>query len=183
MQITKTNFGTEVKEKLKKGISSINDIVSITMGPFGRNVLYENDYGTIQSTKDGVSCAKMIKTLEDPIENFGAQIIKQAAIKTVDQAGDGTTTSTVLANSIAIQALDIVGYGSVNANEVKRGIEDATKIIINELRRQSIPLKDESQILQVATLSSNGDSEIGNLVTTALEKVGRDGVVTVEDLS
>ena len=181
MNKTQTSFGIEVKEKLKKGINVVNNAVSATMGPFGRNVLYKNDYGTVQSTKDGVSVAKMIKELEDPIEDFGAQIIKQAAIKTVDQAGDGTTTSTVLAHSISTQALDITGFSGVNVTEVKRGIENAIKSVVANLQSQSTAIKDEDQIKQVATLSSNGDVEIGNLVTEALNKVGRDGVVTVEE--
>lgn len=179
--ITKTGFNKETKDKLKNGVKIINDAVSVTMGPFGRNVLYKNDYGVIQSTKDGVSVAKMIKELEDPIEDFGAQIIKQAAIKTVEQAGDGTTTSTVLANSIANQALSLTSNRKVNVTEVKRGIEDALKIILKDLKSKSKPIENDIQIKQIATLSSNGDVEIGNLVTEAITKVGRDGVVTVEE--
>lgn len=180
MNTTQTKFGREAKDKLKKGIQIINDAVASTMGPFGRNVLYKNDYGTIQSTKDGVSVAKMIKSVGDKAEDFGVQIIKQASIKTVEQAGDGTTTSTVLAHSIASQALDIT-YNDVNVTEVRKGIENTVNTIINLIKQESKPVLDEKQIKQIATLSANGDAEIGNLVTESLNKVGNDGVVTVEE--
>jgi chaperonin GroEL len=173
-------FDREAKEKLKAGIDKVNKAVSTTMGPFGRNVLIEKEYGQVQSTKDGVSVAKTI-TLEDPIENMAATVIKQAATKTVDAAGDGTTTSTVLAHSIAIQALEATAYASTNATQVKRGIEQAVKEVVDELKTMSTDITDEKQIKQIATLSANGDEEIGNLVATALDKVGRDGVVTVEE--
>ena len=174
------SFDREAKEKLKNGIDKVNKAVSVTMGPFGRNVLIEKEYGQVSSTKDGVSVAKTI-TLEDPIENMAATVIKQAAQKTVDAAGDGTTTSTVLAHSIATQALEATTYASTNATQVKRGIEQAVKDVVAELKKMSVDITDESQIKQIATLSANGDEEIGNLVATALEKVGRDGVVTVEE--
>jgi len=174
------SFDREAKEKLKNGIDKVNKAVSVTMGPFGRNVLIEKEYGQVSSTKDGVSVAKTI-TLEDPIENMAATVIKQAAQKTVDAAGDGTTTSTVLAHSIATQALEATTYASTNATQVKRGIEQAVKEVVAELKKMSVDITDESQIKQIATLSANGDEEIGNLVATALEKVGRDGVVTVEE--
>lgn len=181
MNKTQTSFGREAKDKLKNGIKIVNDAVSTTMGPFGRNVLYMDDYGSPKSTKDGVSVAKMINELEDPIENLGAQIIKQAAIKTVDQAGDGTTTSTVLAYSISTQALDAASYPGINVTELKRGIENTSQKVINELKKQSKQIENSNQLKQIATLSANGDEEIGNLVTEALDKVGRDGVVTVEE--
>ena len=174
------SFDREAKEKLKAGIDKVNKAVSVTMGPFGRNVLIEKEYGQVSSTKDGVTVAKTI-TLEDPIENMAATVIKQAAQKTVDAAGDGTTTSTVLAHSIATQALETTTYASINATQVKRGIEAAVKEVVAELKKMSVDITDEAQIKQIATLSANGDEEIGNLVATALEKVGRDGVVTVEE--
>ena len=174
------SFDREAKEKLQKGIDKVNKAVSITMGPFGRNVLIEKEYGEVSSTKDGVSVAKTI-TLEDPIENMAATVIKQAAQKTVDAAGDGTTTSTVLAHSIASQALQATAYASTNATQVKRGIEAAVKAVVDELKAMSTDITSEEQIKQVATLSANGDAEIGELVATALDKVGRDGVVTVEE--
>jgi len=174
------SFNREAKAKLKDGIDKVNNAVSVTMGPFGRNVLIEKEHGQVASTKDGVTVAKTI-TLEDPIENMGATVIKQAASKTVDQAGDGTTTSTVLAHSIATQALEVTSYPSVNVTQVKKGIEAAVKSIVEELKTMSVDITDEKQIKQIATLSANGDEEIGALVATALDKVGREGIVTVEE--
>ena len=174
------SFDREAKEKLQSGIDKVNKAVSVTMGPFGRNVLIEEEHGVVKSTKDGVSVSKSI-TLEDPIENMAVTVIKQAAQKTVDSAGDGTTTSTVLAHSIASQALDATAYASTNATQVKRDIEEAVKQVVEELKTLSKDISGEEQIKQVATLSANGDTEIGELVATALEKVGRDGVVTVEE--
>jgi chaperonin GroEL len=173
-------FDREAKEKLQAGIDKVNKAVSITMGPFGRNVLIEKEHGQVVSTKDGVTVAKTI-TLEDPIENMAATVIKQAAQKTVDAAGDGTTTSTVLAHAIASQALEATSYASINATQVKRGIEEAVKQVVAELKTLSTDITDEKQIKQIATLSANGDEEIGELVATAIDKVGRDGVVTVEE--
>lgn len=174
------SFDREAKEKLQKGVDKVYKAVATTMGPFGRNVLIEKEHGQVASTKDGVTVAKSI-TLEDPIENMAATVIKQAASKTVDAAGDGTTTSTVLAHAIASGALNSTAHSSVNATQVKRGIEEAVKSVVKELKKMSIDITDEKQIKQIATLSANGDEEIGNLVTTALDKVGRDGVVTVEE--
>ena len=124
-------FDREAKEKLQAGIDKVNKAVSVTMGPFGRNVLIEKEHGQVGSTKDGVSVAKTI-VLEDPIENMAATVIKQAAQKTVDAAGDGTTTSTVLAHAIASQALQATAYASTNATQVKKGIEEAVKAVVAE---------------------------------------------------
>jgi chaperonin GroEL len=174
------SFDREAKQKLQAGIEKVNKAVATTMGPFGRNVLIEKEHGEVSSTKDGVTVAKTI-TLEDPIENMAATVIKQAAQKTVDAAGDGTTTSTVLAYSIASQALNATSHASTNATQIKRGIEAAVKEVVAELKAMSKDITGEEQIKQVATLSANGDTEIGELVATALDKVGRDGVVTVEE--
>ena len=174
------SFDREAKEKLQAGIDKVNKAVSVTMGPFGRNVLIEKEHGQVQSTKDGVTVAKTI-TLEDPIENMSATVIKQAAQKTVDAAGDGTTTSTVLAHAIASQALESTSHTSTNATQVKRGIESAVKEVVAKLKEISTDITDEKQIKQIATLSANGDEEIGELVSTAIDKVGRDGIVTVEE--
>jgi chaperonin GroEL len=174
------SFDREAKEKLQKGIDKVNKAVSVTMGPFGRNVLIEKEHNEVVSTKDGVTVAKTI-TLEDPIENMAATVIKQAAQKTVDAAGDGTTTSTVLAHSIASQALQATSHASANATQIKRGIESAVKEVVAALKVMSVDITGEEQIKQVATLSANGDTEIGELVATAIDKVGRDGVVTVEE--
>jgi chaperonin GroEL len=174
------SFNREAKEKLQAGIDKVNNAVAVTMGPFGRNVLIEKEHGQVASTKDGVTVAKTI-TLEDPIENMAATVIKQAASKTVDQAGDGTTTSTVLARAIASKAIEATSYSSTNATQVKRGIEEAVKTVVAELKKMSVDITDEKQIKQIATLSANGDEEIGELVATAIDKVGRDGIVTVEE--
>jgi len=174
------SFDREAKEKLQAGIDKVNKAVSVTMGPFGRNVLIEKEHGQVISTKDGVTVAKTI-VLEDPIENMAATVIKQASSKTVDAAGDGTTTSTVLAHSIASQALQAASYPSVNVTQVKRGIEEAVKVVVEKLKTISVDITNEEQIKQIATLSANGDKEIGELVATAIDKVGRDGVVTVEE--
>ena len=174
------SFDREAKQRLQAGIDKVNKAVSVTMGPFGRNVLIEKEHGQVASTKDGVTVSRTI-TLEDPIENMAATVIKQAAEKTVNAAGDGTTTATVLAHSIASQALDATSYPSTNATQVKRGIEQAVKDVVAELKKMSRPIESEDQIKQIATLSANGDTEIGELVATALDKVGRDGVVTVEE--
>lgn len=174
------NFNQEAKNKLKEGIDKVNNAVSVTMGPYGRNVLIEKEYGKVQSTKDGVTVAKEIE-LEDPIENMAATVIKQAAQKTVEGAGDGTTTATVLAHSIASQALELTKDPKINVTQVKKGIEYATEEIIKTLKSNSINIENENQIKQVAILSSNGDEEIGNLVSEAIDKVGRDGIVTVEE--
>ena len=174
------SFDKQAKEKLKSGIEQVTKAVAITMGPYGRNVLIEREHGQVSSTKDGVSVAQTVE-LEDPIENMAATIIKQAAVKTVDAAGDGTTTSTVLAHAIAIEALDATAYASTNATQIKRGIEAAVKEVVRGLKELSQDISDEAQIKQVATLSANGDTEIGELVATAMDKVGREGIVTVEE--
>ena len=174
------SFDKQAKEKLKSGIEQVTKAVATTMGPYGRNVLIEREHGQVSSTKDGVSVAQTVE-LEDPIENMAATIIKQAAVKTVDAAGDGTTTSTVLAHAIAIEALDATAYASTNATQIKRGIEAAVKEVVKGLKELSQDISDEAQIKQVATLSANGDTEIGELVATAMDKVGREGIVTVEE--
>ena len=174
------SFDKQAKEKLKSGIEQVTKAVATTMGPYGRNVLIEREHGQVSSTKDGVSVAQTVE-LEDPIENMAATIIKQAAVKTVDAAGDGTTTSTVLAHAIAVEALDATAYASTNATQIKRGIEAAVKEVVKGLKELSQDISDEAQIKQVATLSANGDIEIGELVATAMDKVGREGIVTVEE--
>jgi len=174
------SFDKQAKEKLKSGIEQVTKAVATTMGPYGRNVLIEREHGQVSSTKDGVSVAQTVE-LEDPIENMAATIIKQAAVKTVDAAGDGTTTSTVLAHAIAVEALDATAYASTNATQIKRGIDAAVKEVVKGLKELSQDISDEAQIKQVATLSANGDTEIGELVATAMDKVGREGIVTVEE--
>jgi chaperonin GroEL len=176
----KTAFNQEAKNKLAKGIRQVADAVGSTLGPYGRNVVFIDEYNTVRSTKDGVTVAKTLKDFEDPIENIGAQMVKQASIKTADKAGDGTTTSTVLAN-VLIQK----SFASINANTnvvlVKKGIEAASREVIEGLREIKREINSEDQIKQVATISANNDEEIGALVAEAMKMVGQDGVVTVEE--
>lgn len=176
----KTAFNQEAKDKLATGIKQVADAVSSTLGPYGRNVVFIDDYGTVRSTKDGVTVAKTIKDFEDPIENIGAQMVKQASIKTADKAGDGTTTSTVLANALIQKSFNAINP-STNVVLVKKGIEAATTEVINGLKEIKREINSEDQIKQVATISANNDEEIGALVAEAMDMVGQDGVVTVEE--
>lgn len=172
-------FNQEAKTSLLKGVTKLSDAVTCTLGPNGRNVIIENQGGNPTSTKDGVTVAKSI-SLKDPIENVGAQILKQAAIKTAELAGDGTTTTTLLAYEMVKYGFEAIKAGS-NAVEVKRGIEKASKELIAELKEISQDISSEDQIHQVAVISANGDEEMGTLISEAMNKVGVDGVVTVEE--
>mgnify|MGYP003624577716 CR=1 FL=1 len=172
-------FSVEARRKLADGVDKLSNAVTSTLGPAGRNVIIEQDMGNPVSTKDGVSVAKSI-TLKDKLENLGAQIVKQAAIKTADHAGDGTTTSTLLAQSILSEGLSVLQDGN-NAVDVKNGIEQATKKVVEYLEGYSKEITDEAQLKQIATISANNDSEVGELISTAMDKVGRDGVVTIEE--
>ncbi len=172
-------FDQEAKSKLQKGVNKLGNAVSCTLGPFGRNVLYEEN-GEIRSTKDGVSVAKSI-TLDDPIENIGAEIVKQAAIKSASQAGDGTTTTTLLAQTMFNMALTDITRGS-NVVEVKKGMEQAAKEVIEYLRTKvSKDITDEKQLQQIASISANNDEITGKIIAEALNKVGRDGVVSIAE--
>ena len=173
-------FNSEARMGLKYGVDKLAEAVTATLGPSGRNVIIEQDMGNPVSTKDGVTVAKSIE-LEDAIENLGAQIVKQASIKTADQAGDGTTTSTLLAQSILSEGLSRLRDGS-NAVDIKRGIDKAVKDVVSFLEKDySKDITDEEQLMQIATISANNDLEVGKLISTAMDKVGRDGVVTVEE--
>jgi chaperonin GroEL len=172
-------FNQDAKTKLLKGIIKLSDAVTCTLGPNGRNVIIDNEGDNPISTKDGVTVAKSIE-LENPIENIGAQILKQAAIKTADLAGDGTTTTTLLASTMIADGFNAIKAGS-NAVEVKRGIEQATKDVVAEIKRVSKDITSDEQIKQVAVISANGDEEIGSLISEAMKAVGIDGVVTVEE--
>lgn len=176
----KTLSGQESKNKLFEGIKIVNDAVSSTLGPAGRNVLLENEDGTIRVTKDGVSVANSIKKLSDPIANIGVQLMKQVANKSADKAGDGTTTSTLLAAVMVEEGMKRIQQGS-NAIEVKRGIDKAVKIVIDTLKKISVVISSEEQMKQVATISANNDIHIGDLIIKALNNVGNDGVVTIEE--
>jgi chaperonin GroEL len=173
------NYGEDSRKKLISGINQLANAVVTTLGPNGRNVVIQNEHGVPQSTKDGVTVAKAIE-LEDPIENLGAQMLKQAAIKTAEQAGDGTTTSTLLAREIVNAASRYSDKGH-NIVEIKRGIDKCVKSHVEYLRSLSQDISNEDQLRQVATISANNDAEIGELIATAMEKVGRDGVVTIEE--
>lgn len=172
-------FSKEAREQLLSGVDQLADAVVSTLGPSGRNVIIEQSMGNPISTKDGVTVAKSID-LEDRVENIGAQLVKQASIKTGEQAGDGTTTSTLLAREIYKQGLKFMKKGA-NAVDVKRGIDQAVKEVINYLEKESKEITDEEQLKQVATISANNDTEVGQLISTAMDKVGRDGVVTIEE--
>ena len=173
------NYGDDSRKKLINGINQLADAVVTTLGPNGRNVVIQQNQGVPQSTKDGVTVAKSIE-LEDPVENMGAQMLKQAAIKTAEQAGDGTTTSTLLAREIVNEASRYSDKGH-NIVEIKRGIDKCVKAHVDYLRNLSQDISSEDQLRQVATISANNDEEIGELIATAMEKVGRDGVVTIEE--
>lgn len=173
-------FSNQARLELLNGIDKLADAVVATLGPAGRNAIIEQNMGSPISTKDGVTVAKSID-LEDRVENIGAQIVKQASIKTGDQAGDGTTTSTLIAREIYKQGLEFMDKGA-NAVEVKRGIDKAVKLVVNYLEETlSKEITDEEQLKQVATISANNDTEVGELISTAMDKVGRDGVVTIEE--
>jgi len=175
-------FGEEGRGKLQDGVNQLADAVASTLGPYGRNVVIGKPpgMGTPHSTKDGVSVAKQVE-LEDAIENLGAQVVKQAAIETGEQAGDGTTTATVLAREIYNEALEAVSNRSNNAIDIKRGIDKAVKDIVTVLQDKSQDISNEEQLKQVATISANNDTEIGTLISTAFDKAGREGVITVEE--
>ena len=172
-------FGADARKKLVKGIDKVADAVVSTLGPNGRNVVYV-DQGAVHSTKDGVSVARQINKLEDPIEDLGAQLLKQAAIKTADHAGDGTTTSTLLARELVKGGLNRLNDGA-NAVEIKRGIDAGVKQVIESLKEGSEKISSEEQLQQIATVSANNDSEVGKLISRAMEKVGREGVVYIEE--
>ncbi|NDC76890.1 MAG: chaperonin GroEL [Chitinophagia bacterium] len=173
-------FNTDARSKMKKGVDVLANAVKVTLGPKGRNVVLEKKFGSPSVTKDGVTVAKDIE-LEDPIENMGAQMVKEVASKTADVAGDGTTTATVLAQSIITEGLKNVTAGA-NPMDLKRGIDKAVDIIVENLRKQSQAVgTDTKKIEQVASISANNDPEIGKLIASAMQKVGKDGVITVEE--
>lgn len=172
-------FSDNARNALYEGVKKLNDAVKVTMGPRGRNVLIQKSFGAPSITKDGVSVAKEVE-LQDTIENMGAQLVKEVASKTADQAGDGTTTATVLAHAIFKEGLRNITAGA-NPVEVKRGMDKAAEAIIAELKTMAKTVKDKKEIAQVATISANSDTVIGELIAEAMEKVGKDGVITVEE--
>ncbi|MBU0631668.1 chaperonin GroEL [bacterium] len=172
-------FSDEARNKLARGVAQLCDAVKVTMGPRGRNVLIQKSYGSPVITKDGVSVAREIE-LKDRLENMGAQLVKEVASRTADEAGDGTTTATVLANAIFSEGLRNITAGA-NPIEVKRGMDKACEAILANLKAASKSVKDKKEIAQVATISANSDTQIGDMIAEAMEKVGQDGVITVEE--
>ncbi|HPZ89597.1 MAG TPA: TCP-1/cpn60 chaperonin family protein, partial [Flavihumibacter sp.] len=173
-------FDIDARNKMKKGVDTLANAVKVTLGPKGRNVVIEKKFGAPAVTKDGVTVAKEIE-LEDPIENMGAQMVKEVASKTADVAGDGTTTATVLAQAIITEGLKNVAAGA-NPMDLKRGIDKAVEKVVDALKAQSQTVgNDNKKIEAVATISANNDPEIGKLIAEAMAKVGKDGVITVEE--
>ena len=172
-------FDTEARNGLKAGVDKLANAVKVTLGPKGRNVILQKEYGAPHVTKDGVSVAKEIE-LEDPIENIGAQLVKEVASKTADEAGDGTTTATVLAQEIYALGSKNVAAGA-NPMDLKRGIDAGVNLIVDELRKISKKVSTNKEIEQVATVSANNDTEIGAMIADAMEKIGKDGIITVEE--
>ena len=172
-------FDEDARGKIKRGIDQLADAVKVTLGPKGRNVVIDRKFGSPTSTKDGVTVAKEIE-LDDPFENMGAQIVNEVASKTSDVAGDGTTTATVLAQAIYREGMKNVTAGA-NPIELKRGIDLGVEAVVSELRKLSKPIKDKKEIAQVGSISANNDPSIGNLIAEAMDKVGKDGVITVEE--
>src|ERR1039457_7047616 len=172
-------YDSEARTKIKKGVDKLANAVKVTLGPKGRNVILEKKFGAPTVTKDGVSVAKEIE-LEDAVENMGAQMVREVASKTSDVAGDGTTTATVLAEAIYREGLKNVTAGA-NPMDIKRGIDKAAAAIVDELAKLSKKVKDRAEISQVATISANGDTTIGDIIADAMDKVGKDGTITVEE--
>jgi chaperonin GroEL len=179
MAAKELQFDTDARSKLKRGVDQLAEAVKVTLGPKGRNVVIDKKFGSPTVTKDGVTVAKEVE-LSDPIENMGAQMVKEVATKTSDLAGDGTTTATVLAQAIFREGLKNVTAGA-NPMELKRGIDRAVEAVVEQLRTLSVPSAGKKEIAQVGTISANNDKEIGNLIAEAMEKVGKDGVITVEE--
>src|SRR2546422_10592007 len=172
-------FEEEARRALEAGVNKLADAVAITLGPKGRNVVLDKKWGAPTITNDGVTIAKEIE-LEDPWENMGAQLVKEVATKTNDVAGDGTTTATVLAQAMVKQGLQLVAAGA-NPMGIKRGIEKAVEAAVDSLKAQSRDVEGRGEIANVAAISANNDAEIGEMVAEAMDKVGKDGVITVEE--
>src|SRR5512145_1792726 len=179
MAAKEIRFSEDARGKVLRGVNLLADAVTVTLGPKGRNVVLEKSWGARTVTKDGVSVAKEIE-LEDKFENMGAQMVKEVASKTSDIAGDGTTTATVLARSIFVEGAKMVAAGH-DPMSIKRGIDKAVTQIIGELKGLSKPTKDQKEIAQVGTISANNDPTIGGIIAEAMDKVGKDGVITVEE--
>src|SRR3954462_4673596 len=172
-------YGDESRQAILRGVNSLANAVKVTLGPRGRNVILDKTYGSPTITKDGVTVAKEID-LKDPIENMGAQMVKEVASQTSDVAGDGTTTATVLAQAIVREGMKFVASG-MNPMELKLGIDKAVIAVVEELKKISKPCTTTKEIAQVGAISANADSDIGKIIADAMDKVGKEGVITVED--
>ena len=172
-------YGVKARESILAGVNILADAVKVTLGPKGRNVLIEKSFGAPTITKDGVTVAKEIE-LKDKFENMGAQMVREVASKTSDVAGDGTTTATVLAQAIYTEGAKLVAAGG-NPMEIKRGIDKGVECVVAELAKIATPTKEQKEIAQVGTISANSDETIGNIIAEAMDKVGKEGVITVEE--
>ena len=179
MAAKEVQFGNNARQKMITGVNVLADAVKITLGPKGRNVVLDKSFGAPTVTKDGVSVAKEIE-LEDNFENMGAQMVKEVASQTSDVAGDGTTTATVLSQAIFREGLKAVSAG-FNPMDLKRGIDKATRVIVEKLESISVPCTDDTAISQVGTISANSDVSVGEIIAEAMQKVGKEGVITVEE--
>ena len=179
MAAKEVQFGDSARQRMVRGVNILADAVKVTLGPKGRNVILERSFGAPTITKDGVSVAKEIE-LKDKFENMGAQMVKEVASKTSDVAGDGTTTATVLAQSIVREGMKYVAAG-MNPMDLKRGIDKAVVSVVEELKKISKPCTTTQEIAQVGSISANADADIGKIIADAMDKVGKEGVITVED--
>ena len=178
-QAKQIRFGTDARDEMLKGVVTLADAVAVTLGPKGRNVVIEKSFGSPRVTKDGVSVAKEIK-LKNPFQDMGAQMLREVASKTNDVAGDGTTTATVLARAIVVEGVKAVAAG-MNPMDLKRGIDLAVEAVVKDIQSRSKKIASNAEIAQVGTISANGDTNIGNMIAKAMEKVGNEGVITVEE--
>ena len=172
-------FSTDARNRMMHGVNVLADAVKVTLGPKGRNVVLDKSFGAPRITKDGVTVAKEIE-LDDKFENMGAQMVKEVASKTNDTAGDGTTTATILAQSIVREGLKSVAAG-MNPMDLKRGIDNAVSSVVDAIAKQSRPVANSDEVAQVGTISANGEAEIGKQIADAMQKVGNEGVITVEE--
>src|SRR5258708_2453914 len=179
MSAKQIEYSRGARARILHGVNMLADAVKVTLGPKGRNVVIEKSYGSPVVTKDGVTVAKEIE-LHDKFENMGAQMVREVASKTSDKAGDGTTTATVLAQALYTNGLKLVEAGH-NPMDLKRGIDAAVEAIVGEIKKLATPTKDKEHIAQIGTISANGDTAIGNMLADAMEKVGKEGVITVEE--
>ena len=179
MAAKEIKFNTDARDRLMKGVTILNDAVKVTLGPKGRTVILDKSFGAPRITKDGVTVAKEVE-LADKFENMGAQLVREVASRTNDEAGDGTTTATILAHAIIREGLKSVAAG-MNPMDVKRGVDAAVRKVVEEIEAASRPVKDSDEIAQVGAISANGDMAIGRQIADAMQKVGNEGVITVED--